>query len=141
MNLRQGPAAVIERLVAATNAHDLDALVACFAESYTLEAPLHPARSFRGTEQVRRNWTQIFGAVPDISTRLVGTAVDGATVWTEWEMRGTRRDGAKHLMRGVFIFGVEADRIASGRMFLEMVDESETDMNIAVGRQLGTELA
>jgi ketosteroid isomerase-like protein len=130
---------VIERLVAATNAHDLDGVVACFAEGYTLEAPLHPARSFRGTDQVRRNWTQIFGAVPDIATRVLAAAVDGGTIWTEWEMSGTRRDGAKQLMRGVFIFGIEADRIAWGRMFLEAVDESTTNMDSAVERQLGKE--
>ena len=42
------PMSTIERLVAATNAHYLEGIVACFAAGYTLEAPLHPARSFRG---------------------------------------------------------------------------------------------
>src|SRR5262245_60068075 len=99
-----GPLATIQRLVDATNAHDLERLVACFAEDYTLAAPSHPQRGFRGNEQVRRNWTQIFAGVPDVAARLVRTAVDGEAVWTEWEMFGTRRDGAAFRMAGVFVF-------------------------------------
>jgi ketosteroid isomerase-like protein len=126
----------VERLIRATNAHDVDGVVSCFAEDYALEAPLHPARSFRGREQVRRNWTQIFGAVPDIVARLVRAAVEGDTVWTEWEMSGTRRDQTPHLMRGVFIFGIAGDQVHWGRMFLEPVDDSQADMNTAVRDQL-----
>ena len=128
---------VIDNLVHAANAHDLDAIVACFAEDYALEAPLHPARSFRGKEQVRRNWSQILGAVPDITTKVVASARDGDTLWTEWEMTGTRRDGVHHVMRGVFIFGVGADAIRWGRMYLEPVDTSDANMDAAVREQLG----
>ena len=34
-----GPAAMVERLRRATNAHDLEALVACFAADYRNETP------------------------------------------------------------------------------------------------------
>ncbi len=112
----------IARLVAATNAHDLDELVACFADDYTLTSPVHPARSFSGTEQVRRNWTQIFAAIPDVRAEVVCSAVNGETVWTEWEMIGTRGDGVAHRACGVFIFGMAGDRIQWGRMYLEPVD-------------------
>ena len=64
-----GPRTMVEQLERATNAHDLEALVECFAEDYENETPLHPARSFRGREQVRRNWTQIFAFVPDLHAR------------------------------------------------------------------------
>src|SRR4051812_40894700 len=50
------PLALVDRLVQATNDHDLDGLVACFAADYENATPAHPARSFRGREQVRRNW-------------------------------------------------------------------------------------
>jgi SnoaL-like domain len=58
-------------------------------------------RTSRGNPQIGRNWTRIFAAVPDIRARVLRIAVDGDTVWTEWEMSGTRRDGAAFLMRGV----------------------------------------
>jgi ketosteroid isomerase-like protein len=132
----EGPVATIERLVSATNAHDVERVVACFAEDYTLDAPAHPSRAFRGKDQVRRNWTQIFAGVPDVVARLQRIAVDGEVVWTEWEMAGTRRDGATHLMRGVFIFGVEAAQIRWGRMFLEPVEESGADADAALRKHL-----
>ncbi|MFP3671169.1 nuclear transport factor 2 family protein, partial [Priestia sp. SIMBA_032] len=68
------------RLQQATDDHDLDALVACFAPGYRNETPAHPGRSFGGTEQVRANWQQIFAFVPDITSRVTGHAVDGSEV-------------------------------------------------------------
>jgi ketosteroid isomerase-like protein len=130
------PMSAVDRLVRATNAHDIEGIVACFTEDYALESPIHPARSFRGKEQVRRNWTQILGAVPDIEARVLRAAADDGSVWTEWEMSGTRRDGGKHLMRGVFIFSVADGLLSTGRMFLEPVDDSPLDMDAAVRAQV-----
>jgi limonene-1,2-epoxide hydrolase len=78
------PLAVVHRLQAATNAHDLDALVDCFTTDYLSEIPLHPSRGFRGGEQVRRNWAQILVGVPDLHSELIREAVDGNVVWAEW---------------------------------------------------------
>ena len=130
------PSAVVQRLRAVTNAHDLDAIVACFASEYRNETPAHPARSFVGNEQVRRNWTQILAAIPDISTEILASAASGTMVWTEWEHRGTRPDGTAHLMRGVVVFGVSDGLIASARFFLEPVEEASGDVDAAVRRQV-----
>src|SRR5690348_335082 len=131
-----GPAATVERLVQATNAHDLDRLVACFAEDYRNETPVHPARSFQGRSQVRRNWEQIFAFVPDIRAEIIRSAVDGDSLWSEWEMRGTRRDGTAHLMRGCIVFGVTGTGIRWARFYLEPVDESGTTVDQAVSQQV-----
>src|SRR5450756_2100351 len=96
-----GAEAMVDRLLQATNAHDVDGVVACFAEDYENETPIHPARSFRGREQVRSNWEQIFAFVPDLRAEVRASAIDQETAWTEWEMTGTRRDGTTHHMRGV----------------------------------------
>jgi ketosteroid isomerase-like protein len=125
---------VIERLVAATNAHDIDRLVECFAPSYVNVTPAHPARGFHGNEQVRRNWTSIFAAVPDIVTRVVGSVVEDGQVWTEWEMRGNRRDGAPFATVGVIVFRVEDDRIVSARFYLEPVETASGDADAALQR-------
>lgn len=124
--------AVIEGLVYATNQHDLEALEACFAEDYENETPAHPTRGFRGPAQVRRNWEQVFAFVPDITTKVVRTAVEGDTVWTEWEMRGTRRDGTAHHMCGVILFGVSDGVIRRARFYLEPVDVSGATVDDAV---------
>ncbi len=133
---RTEPAVVVRRLRDATNAHDIEAIVACFAPDYRNETPLHPARSFLGTEQVRRNWTQILAAIPDVSTEILASAASAETVWTEWEHRGTRRDGTAHLMRGVIVFGIAHGLIATARFFLEPVDDDGTGMDAAVRRQV-----
>jgi hypothetical protein len=85
---------------------------------------------------VRRNWEQIFAFVPDIRGEAVRTAVDGDTVWSEWEMRGTRRDGTAHLMRGCIVFGVVDAAIRWARFYLEPVDENGTTVDQAVREQV-----
>lgn len=126
------PSAVVLRLQAATNAHDLDALVDCFTIDYVSEIPLHPSRSFRGGDQVRQNWAQILAAVPDLHSELVREAVEGGVVWAEWEWTGTRRDGAPHLMRGTTILGVEGRRIAWARFYMEPVVDDGVRIDAAV---------
>ncbi len=134
---RQNGAAVIERLCRATNDHDLAAIVACFSPDYRNETPAHPARSFTGREQVRRNWTQILAAVPNLTADVLRCSVDGDTAWTEWEHRGTRPDGSPHLLRGVMIVGVGGDTIDWTRFYMELVDPSEATVDVAVRTQLG----
>jgi ketosteroid isomerase-like protein len=131
-------AAMLDALERATNAHDLDALVDCFTADYVNETPVHPARGFRGREQVRANWQQIFAGVPDLRAQVLRSAVAGSTVWSEWEMAGTRRDGAEHLMRGVIVFEVDGDRACSARFYLEPVDRSGGDVDAAVRATVGT---
>lgn len=63
---------MLRRLQDATNAHDIEAICACFAPGYRNETPMHPARSFTGNEQVRRNWTQILTSIPDLAAEVVG---------------------------------------------------------------------
>jgi ketosteroid isomerase-like protein len=130
------PDVLVQRLCDATNAHDLDAVVACFASDYRNVTPSHPERGFVGAEQVRRNWQQIFAAVPDIAADVVAWTVDGDTVWSEWEHRGTRRDGSQHLMRGVVVFVVRDGQAASARFYLEPVDTGPGGVDEAVRRQV-----
>ena len=59
----------LARLERATNAHDVDEVVACFAPDYRNATPAHPERGFTGREQVRRNWEQIFAAIPNVTAR------------------------------------------------------------------------
>jgi ketosteroid isomerase-like protein len=128
----QTPELMVRRLLDATNRHDLEGLVDCFEPDYVNETPLHPARSFTGSEQVRRNWEQIFAFVPDLRATVTRQVVDDDQAWTEWEMSGTRPDGSPHVMRGVVIFTVREDRATAARFYLEPVDPSESDVNDAV---------
>jgi hypothetical protein len=66
------------------------------------------------------------------------TAVDGDTLWTEWDMSGTRTDGSAFAMRGVAIFGVAADVFDSVRFYLEPVEVTSGDVNDHTRRVAGT---
>jgi ketosteroid isomerase-like protein len=124
-----GPQDLVDRLLEATNDHDLDAIVACFAADYENQTPVHPNRGFQGRDQVRRNWEQILAFVPDLRAEVLARATNGATAWTEWAMSGTRRDGTAHEMKGVVLFAVEGGVATSARFYLEPVDPAD-DGNI-----------
>ena len=62
---------VLTRLHHALNQHNLDAFVACFAPDYHSEQPVHPDRAFRGQQQVRENWRQVFAEMPDFHADLL----------------------------------------------------------------------
>lgn len=130
-------ATMVERLRDATNAHDLDSLVDCFAESYRNETPAHPGRGFTGRDQVRTNWQQIFAAVPDLTAAVRRTVTNGDEIWSEWEMSGSRPDGSPHLMRGVIIFGVSEGRADWARFYLEPVDRGDEGPTVAVQQIVG----
>ncbi len=122
--------AVIDRLIHAINGRDLDRLVSCFADGYVNETPVHPRRGFIGNDQVRTNWTQIFAGVPDIEAAVLRRAESQDRVWTEWDISGTRSaDGGPFLMRGVVIFGISGDVIASARFYLEPAEETSGDVD------------
>jgi len=124
--------ALAGRLRDAVTRHDLDAMTGCCATDFVNETPAHPARSFRGREQVRKNWAQIFAAVPNLQADLLDSAAHDDTVWSEWEMRGTRLDGVQHLMRGVSIFRIVDEAFASVRFYLEPVERAGAGIDAAV---------
>src|SRR4051794_25999923 len=131
-----GHAAFALKLRDATNSRSVPQVVACFADDYVNQTPAHPSRGFTGKDQVRRNWTQIFAAVPDHTATLVGSAQDGDTVWTEWEMQGTRADGTPHRMCGPIVFTVRDELASAARFYLEPVDDGSLDADAAVRRIL-----
>ena len=85
---------------------------------------------------MRKNWSQIFAAVPDIQAALLRSTGDGHTVWAEWEWKGRRRDGTPNLMRGVTIQEVQGGRIAWVRLSMEPVAEGGPGIDTAVRQGL-----
>jgi ketosteroid isomerase-like protein len=114
---------VTNRLLAAMNAHDVDAFVACFAPGYRSEQPAHPGRAFEGSDKVRENWISVFAGVPDFNAELLlsATTDDGVEIG-EWRWRGTHTDGSLFAMRGVTVMGIEGERIAWGRLYMEGIE-------------------
>ena len=126
------PTAVLARLHAALNQHDLEAFLECFDANYQSAQPLHPDRGFGGWEQVRTNWAAIFSGVPDFQAQLLNRTVEGDTAWAEWQWSGTRLDGTRLDMRGVTLFGVQGGRITWGRLYMEPVQAAGAGIDAAV---------
>lgn len=137
MNTTRTPAQVLDRLVAAVNAHDLDGLVDCFAENYALTDPVHPARSFTGAAQVRKNWNTVFNAVPDVHLDVEGQAVTDAGFWLEGTQVGTRWDGRRVETRMVFIAVVAGGRISSAHMYAAPVEPGGPDIDAVFAAMAG----
>src|ERR1044071_3107316 len=72
---------VLHRLHDAQNKHDIEAFVACFDVNYLSEQPVHPDRTFRGSEQVRKNWSAIFSNVLDFRSDLLRTTSAPDAEW------------------------------------------------------------
>ena len=121
---------VIDRLHSAMNSHDLDAFVACFAPEYESDQPAHPRRAFRGSDQVRENWTTVFAGVPDFKADLLSSATtdDGVEIG-EWRWQGTHVDGSPFAMQGVIVAGVQSSRIMWGRLYMETIELGGGDID------------
>jgi limonene-1,2-epoxide hydrolase len=122
------PLAVVERLRDAINAHDLDALVECFAPDFQGETPTTPDQSFVGNENVRRNWSKIFAGVPDLTFDIVRSTTEGNTVWAEVEQRGKALNGTPHLARGVIVFEIVGDQMKHNRLYVNPVRSGEAEV-------------
>jgi ketosteroid isomerase-like protein len=128
---------VVERVRAAMNARDIDALVECFDEGYRSDQPAHPDRAFGGREQVRENWSAIFAGVTDFDAELVEAAASGDVEWSEWRWRGRHADGTRLDMAGVIVAGVRHGVISWARLYVEPIEREGAGVQAAVRRMAG----
>ena len=117
---------VLQRMSDAINAHDVDALVSCFANDYKGEQPLHPESAFTGLAQVRENWTGLFAQVPDLRATLVASTIHSDLAWAQWHWQGTRTSGSALNMRGVVVAGLRNGIIAWARLYMEPVHDQSS---------------
>jgi ketosteroid isomerase-like protein len=118
------PREVASRWTQAVTAHDLEAAVGCFAPDYRDEAPARRGESVQGQGKVRKDFAALFQDIPDLRADLIGSVRDGDTVWMEWRMYGTRREGTAFEFAGVNIFGVHDEQFVWGRIYTELVREA-----------------
>jgi limonene-1,2-epoxide hydrolase len=123
----------IQRLVDAMNRHDADGMAACFAANYRSEQPAHPNRLFDGPNQVAANWRQMFAGVPDVVVKVVSSAQEGSTTWTEYAWDGHHTDGSDFAMRGCIVAGHGEDgAIVWQRLYMEPVEKDSAAIEEAV---------
>jgi ketosteroid isomerase-like protein len=138
MDRTRSSSQVLDDLVAATNSHDLDTLVGCFAPDYVLTDPAHPSRSFAGAAQVRRNWSAFFAAVPDIRMEVEQHTITTGGFWLEARQAGTRLDGVALDTWVVYLATVTSGRISSARMHVTPVERDGPGVDAVIGAMTGT---
>jgi ketosteroid isomerase-like protein len=93
----------LEALCEAFNAHDLDAIMAHFADDCVLEMPRGPdpwgARS-EGKAAVREALAGRFQGLPDVHYGDASHFVDGNTGISKWTLTGTTPEGRRVKVRG-----------------------------------------
>jgi ketosteroid isomerase-like protein len=93
----------LEALCDAFNAHDLDAIMARFADDCVLEMPRGPdpwGARFEGKTAVREGLAGRFRGLPDVHYGDATHFVDGDTGISKWTLTGTTPEGRRLEVRG-----------------------------------------
>ena len=116
--------AMLDRFVAAWNAHDLDALMACFTDDcvFWSSAGPHPEGGvFEGRAAVAAASGAIFERFPDAAWTESRTTLLGARALWEWTFTGTSADGARTRVLGVDLLELSGDRVRRKSSFRKTV--------------------
>ena len=93
----------LKQLVAAFNAHDLDAVMNFFADDCELIMPRGPepwGQRYVGKAEVRKGLATRFEGIPDVQYGGDEHWVSGSHGVSRWTLTGTTKDGKKINVRG-----------------------------------------
>jgi ketosteroid isomerase-like protein len=94
---------VLRAITAAFDAHDVEGILAHFAEDAVFESPRGPnpwGQRFVGLEEIRGAFAGRFSGIPDIRYQDDDHFVDGDRGASEWTLSGTTTDGQRIEVRG-----------------------------------------
>ena len=114
-------------LCEAFNAHDLDRIMALFAEDCVLEMPRgsHPwGNRFEGAAAVRRALATRFEGLPDVhygeGEHFADPSAD--TGMSKWTLTGTARDGTRTEVRGCDFYTFRDGKVVRKDSYWKMVE-------------------
>jgi ketosteroid isomerase-like protein len=94
---------MLKTITAAFDGHDLDGILACFADDAVFEAPRGPdpwGQRFVGREEIRNAFAGRFSGIPDVRYQGDEHFVDGERGASEWTLSGTTTSGQRIEVRG-----------------------------------------
>jgi steroid delta-isomerase-like uncharacterized protein len=106
----------LQAVLAAFNRHDLDGIMAFFAEDAVFESPRGPdpwGARFVGREAVRAGLAKRFEGIPDVHYGADDhfLSADGDRGVSEWTLTGTTIDGERLEVRGCDLWTFDGGRI------------------------------
>ncbi len=116
---------LLEDVMEAFNAHDVDAVMSFFTEDCVLDMPRGPGpggRRLVGREQVREGIQSRFDGIPDVHYGDASHWVCGDRGVSEWTLSGTQRTGERIEVRGCDLFHFANGRIRRKDSYWKIVD-------------------
>ena len=121
------PRALIDQLIAAWNAHDLDAVMACYDPAYE-GTDTGEATAQQGSVALRKMVRRWFRAFPDLRVEAETVIVEGEHAALGWRLSATHRGAFMRIpptqrqftMRGTSLMTIRSGRIARGSRIWDM---------------------
>ena len=116
---------MLERLLDAFNAHDLDAVMSFFVDDCVMEMPRGPdpwGRRFEGRDRVREGLADRFAGIPDVHYGEHRHWVSGSRGCSEWLLTGTTTEGRKIGVRGCDLFEFRGDKITRKDSYWKIIE-------------------
>jgi ketosteroid isomerase-like protein len=117
---------VLQQVLDAFNRHDLDAIMAFFAEDAVIESPRGPdawGRRFLGKDQVRAGLAARFTGIPDVHYGDDTHWACGNRGVSEWTLTGTTTDGVRVHVRGCDLWEFRGGAIVRKDSFWKIVEQ------------------
>ena len=114
----------LKAVTAAFDAHDLDGIMAHFADDAVFEGPQGSdpwGTRFVGTAQVREAFAARFSGIPDIRYQDDAHFVDGDRGASEWTLSGTTSQGQRIEVRGCDLWTLRDGAVVKKDSFWKMV--------------------
>jgi ketosteroid isomerase-like protein len=115
----------LEALLAAFNAHDLDAVMSFFADDCVLEMPRGPdpwGRRLQGLDDVREGLASRFAGIPDVHYGEDRHWAAGDRACSEWLLTGTSTQGETIAVRGCDLFELRDGKVVRKDSYWKLVE-------------------
>jgi hypothetical protein len=117
---------LVDRMLRALNQHDLAAFLELFRPDFRSAQPLRPEADFVGRENVRANWAwKLSDPASDFRAQALRWATAPNELWIEWRWTHTTPEGAAVDLQGICVYGVEDNRFAWARLYIDDVPRAE----------------
>ena len=128
--MTQPPSVSVDTLKAiadAFNAHDLDAIMAFFADDCSFDTPRGPeawGQRLTGKAAVREGFAARFKGLPDVHYGEDRHWVSGDRGVSEWLLTGTAPDGRRVRVRGCDLWEFRDGKVSRKDSYWKIVEES-----------------
>ncbi len=116
--------AVVERCCDAFNRHDVEGILADFAENAVWLLALGPnadGRKLNGKAEIRALLEQRFRDIPDMNWAVIRHFASGTLVCSEWTVTGTPKNGPRINWLGVDIWELKGGKITKKDTYWKQV--------------------